>query len=157
MGQGKETCRYLGVGSRLECFKTSCSFKKDIDKRVKNNEMVAKGDNCMGLLGLIIQNQEKLKGNKASYIRCYCQMNANFKKIEIEDEDKKIETEDEDKILKITMCWNNKKKLEFAFSINELDIIVYEEVNEQVNEQSINFFQNLGLGNNFIQRFAIFL
>ena len=106
--------------------------------------MVAKGDNCMGLLGLTIQNQEKLRGKKASYIGYYCHMDVNFEKMEIEDR--------EDGILKITMCWNNKKKLEFAFSINELDIIVYEEVNKQ----SINFFKNLWLGNSFTERIAIF-
>ncbi len=141
--QGKKTCRYLTTDSCWKCLKMNSLEKVIIDERVKNKEMAAKSDNCMGLLGLIIKKKEKLRGKKASYIRYYSQMDANFEKIEIENENE---------ILKITMCWNNKKKFELAFTIKELDITV----DEQVNEQTVSLFQNLWLGDNFIQRIVIF-
>lgn len=138
MGQGKETCRYLRVGSSWECLKANCSLRKNIDKRVENGEIVTKGDNCMGLLGLIIQNQEKLRDKKASYIRYYCHIDANFEKMETGDG-----------ILKIIMG-KNKKKLEFTFDTDNdnLDIVV--------DSDGINFFQNLNLGDHFTRRIVIF-
>lgn len=48
MGQGKECCRYLGVGSKgWECLKLT-TFKKVIDARHDAGEMIAQGDNCGG-------------------------------------------------------------------------------------------------------------
>ena len=137
MGQGKETCRYLATGSRWECLKTSCLLKKNIDKKVENGEMIAKGDNCQGLLGLVIRNQRELKGKKVSYIRPYCNITSGLKKIEVRDG-----------ILTITMFWQNGRKLDIALDINDLDIIV--------NREGINFFQNLNLGDNFTKRIVIF-
>jgi hypothetical protein len=142
LGQKEKTCRYLFTDStkgwRWGCIKTN-NLRKLIETRVKNNETSAKGDNCEGLLGLIIKEQQKLKGRKVIYIRPYCQITSNLKKIEIEDN-----------IFRIVMEWENKRKLEFAFDIDDLDIIV--------NSQGIDFFQNLNkeLGENFIKQFTIF-
>ena len=137
--QGEKTCRYLTTGSCWKCLKMDSSKKVIIDQKVKNNEIAAKGDNCMGLLGFIQKQKKLIRGNKASYITYYSQMDANFEK---------IETEKENGILKITMYWNNRKKFELTFSINELDIIV--------DKQTINLFQNLWLSDNFTERVAIF-
>ncbi|MBU3942765.1 hypothetical protein KKA24_02160 [Patescibacteria group bacterium] len=137
MGQGKETCRYLAVGSSWECLKTNCSLRKNINKRVEINEIIAKGDNCEGPLGLIIKEQEKLRGRKAIYARPYFTMTSKLKKIEIED------------TLRIIMDWEDKKGVEkgaeFEFDINDLNIAL--------NSKSVNFFQNCG---NFIKQFTIY-
>lgn len=123
MGRGEETCRYLGTGSRWECLKTNCSLRKNIDKRVENGEIVTKGDNCEGFLGLVIQNQKELRGKKVSYVRPYCDITASLKKIEIGDD-----------MLRVTMCWKNGKKSDIILDISNLDI--------KVDHEGINFFQN---------------
>ena len=137
MGREEETCRYLAMGSGWECSKANCSLRKNIDKGVENGEIVTKGDNCMGLLGLIIKEQEKLRGREANYTRPYFAMTSKFKKIEIED------------TLRVIMNWKNKKGVEkgaeFEFDINDLNIAL--------NSKSVSFFQNLG--GNFIKQFTI--
>lgn len=60
-GSGEKTCRYLLMEEKFKCAKTS-SLRSHIDERVENAEMGAKGDNCGGTLGFIIENQELLKG-----------------------------------------------------------------------------------------------
>jgi predicted AAA+ superfamily ATPase len=52
IGQGHACCRYLLAGSKgFECGKHSV-FKSLLDKRVANEEMVARGDNCEGLISI---------------------------------------------------------------------------------------------------------
>lgn len=48
MGQGKDCCSYLGMGSQgWECLKES-ELKPTIDARRKADTMTAKSDNCDG-------------------------------------------------------------------------------------------------------------
>lgn len=48
IGQVKECCRYLVCSSEgFECVKHS-ELKALLDNRVKNNSIVAQGDNCNG-------------------------------------------------------------------------------------------------------------
>lgn len=47
-GMGAETCAYLGFsGERFQCLKNS-SFEEQIKKRLAENSMGAKSDNCSG-------------------------------------------------------------------------------------------------------------
>ncbi len=64
-GSGAKTCRYLTMGgSGWDCAKTS-SLRRALDERA--SEMNAKGDNCGGLLELILANQELLQGREVIY------------------------------------------------------------------------------------------
>ena len=48
-GQGADCCRYVVAGSKgIECAKFS-SLKEILDKRVAEESMVARGDNCAGV------------------------------------------------------------------------------------------------------------
>ena len=95
------------------------------------------------LLKFIVKNRKKLEGGKAIYVRTYHQTDGNLKKIEIEEEDN---------VLRLTMGWKtsmgweSKKKAEFEFNIDDLEIVV--------NSQDIDFFQNSDDGT-FIQRFTV--
>ena len=70
LGEGEETCRYfslaMGGSPRWSCEKTS-SVKRLIDERIGQGTMNAKGDNCEGLLGLIMDNQKQLEGKRLEY------------------------------------------------------------------------------------------
>lgn len=114
-------------------------FKIFSEISVDNNDHGGK----LQLLKLIIEKQEELKGKETTYTRPYATITSRFQKIEIEIEEN---------ILKLTMDWKNKKGLEkgleFTFDINDLDIVV--------DRQSINFFQNLNLGENFTKRISIY-
>jgi len=49
-GQGHDCCRYVvASGSGIECAKHS-SLRKILDERVIAEEMVARGDNCAGVI-----------------------------------------------------------------------------------------------------------
>ena len=51
-GQGHNCCRYVVAGSAgIECAKHS-SFRTLLDKRVLEENIVARGDNCEGVKGL---------------------------------------------------------------------------------------------------------
>lgn len=66
-GQGEKTCRYLKTGSiGWRCAKFSSS-EKGIDQRVASGAIHAKGDNCGGVIDLIMENQAVLKGRKVEY------------------------------------------------------------------------------------------
>ncbi|PCI20155.1 hypothetical protein COB64_02490 [Candidatus Wolfebacteria bacterium] len=66
-GKGKKTCRYLTMTSNgWSCAKYN-SIKDTIDDRVSKGEMKAVGDNCDGILGQIIENQELLQGKRIEY------------------------------------------------------------------------------------------
>ena len=48
IGQGAETCRYLGnAGSDPRCLKHTALAAR-VDDRVKSGSMIAQGDNCEG-------------------------------------------------------------------------------------------------------------
>lgn len=48
IGQAEDCCRYLACGSKgFECLKNTSS-QGILDKRVKENTIVAQGDNCPG-------------------------------------------------------------------------------------------------------------
>ena len=48
IGQGNKCCRYITVGPKgFACVKHT-STSKYLDSRVRNNDMVAQGDNCDG-------------------------------------------------------------------------------------------------------------
>lgn len=65
--EGK-TCRFLVVEplKGFRCAKAS-NIRKALDDKVAKGEMNAKGDNCEGLLGFIIEQQEKLKGKTVTH------------------------------------------------------------------------------------------
>ena len=49
-GQGHDCCRYVVAGSMgIECAKHS-SLKAELDRRVAAETMVARGDNCEGVI-----------------------------------------------------------------------------------------------------------
>ncbi len=48
IGQGAKTCRYIAIGSYLECLKHT-SAKGFLDKRVRQESITARGDNCEGI------------------------------------------------------------------------------------------------------------
>jgi hypothetical protein len=49
IGQGNDCCRYLAMGSGgFECLKMHLIIRLDLDKRVENQTIVARGDNCEG-------------------------------------------------------------------------------------------------------------
>ncbi|MFA5049137.1 MAG: hypothetical protein WC516_08990 [Patescibacteria group bacterium] len=49
LGNGRQCCSYLGIGSKgFVCLKHS-KFRKEIDLRRDAGEMIAMGDNCSGL------------------------------------------------------------------------------------------------------------
>lgn len=48
MGQGKECCRYLTMGSRGWSCEKLTNLKSYFDKRVTENTITAQGDNCAG-------------------------------------------------------------------------------------------------------------
>lgn len=51
IGKGKECCRYLiGSAHGFECAKYSKELKLVLDARVRDNKMVAQGDNCSGVV-----------------------------------------------------------------------------------------------------------
>ncbi len=87
-GQGEKTCRYLTAGGRplWYCAKAS-SLKAALDERVAKGTMKARGDNCGGLLGLIMDNQEDLVGKKVEYKETMptCVSNGTFTIMEIKD------------------------------------------------------------------------
>ena len=65
--QGEETCRYLTMSpDGWNCAKSG-SLRRAIDERIEKGTMNAKGDNCEGILGLIIEKQEELKGKRVEY------------------------------------------------------------------------------------------
>lgn len=49
IGAGAETCRYLTMGAHGWSCEKHSSVANTLDRRVRNNEMVAQGDNCEGL------------------------------------------------------------------------------------------------------------
>lgn len=66
-GNGDKTCRYLILGAEgFKCAKFS-GLRQILDERVKKGTMYAKGDNCGGILDIIILNKSELRGNKAIY------------------------------------------------------------------------------------------
>lgn len=145
--QGKRTCRYLTTGSCWKCLKMNNSKKVIIDERVKSNQMSARADNCIGLLGLIIKKKEELRNKKAAFGRLYFTIKKTLKEIEIVKE-----IEIEGNILRLTMNWKNKKGKEegrkFDFEIDKLNVVL--------NSKFVIFFQKLDLGENSIKKFTIF-
>jgi hypothetical protein len=65
--EGK-TCRFLVMEppKGFRCAKAT-NIRKALDKKVKKDEMRAKGNNCGGLLDFIIEQQEKLKGKTVTH------------------------------------------------------------------------------------------
>ena len=70
LGQGEQTCRYLtSTGGKKQgwtCEKSG-SLRRILDERVAYGTMNAKGDNCGGLLELILENQKELVGKQVKY------------------------------------------------------------------------------------------
>jgi hypothetical protein len=68
LGKGKETCRYLTMGSGWDCEKGT-SLGRYLDERVEANTMNAQGDNCPGAIGFLCDGKliGDLKGKKVSH------------------------------------------------------------------------------------------
>jgi len=66
-GKGAETCRFLIMGPNFECAKAT-ALREALNRRAKEGSMEARGDNCPGTLGFIIDHQELLKGNRTLHI-----------------------------------------------------------------------------------------
>ena len=62
-------------------------MKQMLDKRVAQNSMAAKGDNCAGIIGQLIENQENLKGKQVEYRESMprVRISAIFNRMEIDD------------------------------------------------------------------------
>lgn len=116
IGQGEKTCRYLVIssGKGFECSKAS-SLRQTIDRRFAGGTMNAKGDNCGGLLGVIIENQEILKGRKIQY-------KESMPTYETEGTLENIQVEKE--ILGINGNWSNSENRDVAIAIDALEISV---------------------------------
>lgn len=57
LGQMGKCCSYFGCGTEgFECFKEVKGLKAHIDKRRAAGTMNAKGDNCVGYLKYLAQN-----------------------------------------------------------------------------------------------------
>jgi hypothetical protein len=53
IGQGHDCCRYLIMGSKgFECAKVTI-LKAHLDERVRQESIVARGDNCEGKEGIL--------------------------------------------------------------------------------------------------------
>ncbi len=65
-GQKEKTCRYLVVGDKYCCEKFG-RLKDLLDENVKENKMKNKGDNCGGILDILIKNQKELVDKKVYY------------------------------------------------------------------------------------------
>ncbi len=85
-GQHAEACRYLVFDEGFSCGKASFS-RGMIDKRFKEGDMGAKGDNCDGILGFVNENQSLLVGNKTIYKEQAPTITeeATFERLEIEN------------------------------------------------------------------------
>jgi len=71
-----------------------------------------------GLLDLILDNQEKLKGKKITYEKMspyYFQLSSTFNKIVLKGNK-----------LQLIINWNNKKKIGAEFDVNSLNILIDE-------------------------------
>lgn len=98
-GEGGATCRYLVVGQRgFECEKYG-SLRRILDNRVEKGEMAAKGDNCGGILGLIVEHQDQLVQNKVHYheIEPTVSARGSFEGVSVESGYLKIESDWEEK------------------------------------------------------------
>jgi hypothetical protein len=47
-GNGESTCRYLAFCYGFQCMKLKPGWKEMLDKRVADETIVARGDNCEG-------------------------------------------------------------------------------------------------------------
>ncbi|MCL4366294.1 hypothetical protein M1437_03645 [Patescibacteria group bacterium] len=68
-GQGAEQCRYLSqhvslTGTQNYCSRGSEYERERRDEQVARGDIKARGDNCPGTLGFVIDNQELLMGNR---------------------------------------------------------------------------------------------
>lgn len=58
IGEGGETCRYIGLSDGFTCLKHS-SLKETLDSQVKRNAITAQGDNCDGPKDTINSDAER--------------------------------------------------------------------------------------------------
>jgi hypothetical protein len=66
-GSGEAACRYLAiVGGEIKCGKYGPA-RDFIDRRVADNSMTAKGDNCEGIVGLLKEDSGSLTGTRIIY------------------------------------------------------------------------------------------
>ncbi len=115
-GRGEKTCRYLTMTKDgWNCAKAT-ALRQEIDARVANGTMNSKGDNCQGLLGLILKRHQELEGARVRYEESMpsVQKEGTLQEIGVRDG-----------ILQINVGWKGQTE-EFSPSINTdcLDISV---------------------------------
>jgi len=86
-GQGEGTCRYLTMGQNGWSCAKATRVQRTLDKRFADGAMNARGDNCEGLLAVIMEHQEELVGKKVEYQERMPTVNMSgvLRKIEVED------------------------------------------------------------------------
>lgn len=63
----EQTCRHLAMeGKGFRCIKAS-PFRRIIDEETEAGATRAKGDNCEGILGFVVEKQDLLVGNPTEY------------------------------------------------------------------------------------------
>lgn len=65
-GQKDKTCRFLVVSDGWKCEKFG-PCKEVLNKQAESGKMGAKGDNCLGILYILLQHQKELVGKRAEY------------------------------------------------------------------------------------------
>jgi len=116
-GSGSKTCRYLTMSmssGRWDCAKYG-SLRRTLDERVANNTINAKGDNCGGLLGIILENQKEKVGKRIKWEErspTYKEVGA-FQRMEVKDN-----------MLYVTALWDERGEDSISFNLDYLDIRV---------------------------------
>ncbi len=139
-GRGEKTCCYLTMAKGgWDCAKAT-ALKQTIDARVVEGTMNSKGDNCQGLLGLILKRWQELKGARVRYEESMPS---------IQEEGTLQEIGVRDGILQMNVSWRGQTE-EFSPTINTdcLDISVV--------DNSI-VFDVAGLPGSFAGKTTIFL
>jgi len=65
-GQKDKTCRFLVVSDGWKCEKFG-PCKEALNKQAESGKMGAKGDNCQGILDILLQHQKELVGKRTEY------------------------------------------------------------------------------------------
>ena len=114
-GDGDQTCRYLTMSPKGWGCEKASSLKRTLDERVVKNQMRARGDNCDGLLGKILENREALKGKKI----VYSESTPSF-----HDRGVLKEIVVQNGMLYVTAFWEQNGEDTYSYSVSDIDMRV---------------------------------